>query len=83
MISELSLNDREMKIDEKMYDFESKLDTLNEKLARLNKVVEEKHILVSSNKGLIQLKQQKATFEKSREEANKKMALARNSASKS
>jgi hypothetical protein len=72
------LNDREMKIDDKLYDFQGKIDTLNEKLARLTKIVEEKHILVSSNRGLIMLKEQKIAFDKAREETNKKIALLRN-----
>jgi GTPase involved in cell partitioning and DNA repair len=83
MIYELTLNDREMKIDDKMYDFQSKIETLNEKLAKLNKIVEEKHILVSSNKGLIMLKEQKIAFDKAREEAQKKIGLLRNNIAKS
>lgn len=39
MIYELSLNDREMKLDDKVYDFQSKLEALDEKLGRLGKIV--------------------------------------------
>lgn len=55
-----------MKIEEKIYDFETKIETLNEKLANLNKIVEERHILVSSNKGLLIIKKQKIEFDKQR-----------------
>lgn len=57
MLYEISLNEREMKCDEHMYEFQSKIEKLNERLDHLGRIVEEKKILVSSNKNLIQLKE--------------------------
>lgn len=76
MIYELSLNDREMKLDDKVYDFESKLEALEEKLARLGKIAEERHILVSSNKQLLQMQQRKTTVDTQREDLSRRIALA-------
>lgn len=78
MIYELSLNDRELKIDDHMYEFQKKIDSTNERLMQLTKIVEERHILVSSNKGLIHMKERKSVLTKSKEEEQKKIALARN-----
>lgn len=39
MLYEISLNEREMKCDETLYDFQNKIDNLNEKLKELDEVV--------------------------------------------
>lgn len=56
MLYEINLNEREMKIDDHMYEFNNKIDRLDKRLEELSKIVEEKHIIVSSNKHLIVLK---------------------------
>jgi hypothetical protein len=35
----MTVNEKEMKIEEKIYDFETKIEVLNEKFANLNKIV--------------------------------------------
>lgn len=79
MIYELSLNDREMKLDDKVYDFQNKIEALDEKLVRLGKIVEERHILVSSNKQLLQMQQRKITVDTQREDLSRKIALSNSS----
>ena len=42
-----------------MYEFQSKIDRLNERLEELGKIVEERHIPVSSNKNFLGMKEKK------------------------
>ena len=79
MLEEMGLNDKEMKIDEEMYDLTNKLEETTAKLARLSREAEEKNIVVSSNKYMIRLKEKKNGLSKTVEEKKKKIALLKSS----
>lgn len=75
MLYEINLNERQAKIDEHMYEFQCKIDRLDEKLEKLQKIVEERQIPVSSNKNLIHLKEKKAKVTKKRDDELKRLML--------
>ena len=82
MLYEIHLNEREAKIDDHIYDFDKKLSTLDNRLEELAKIVEQRHIPASTNKGLLALRQRKTLLAAARDDCLKKLMLLRSSTAK-
>lgn len=82
MLYEIHLNEREAKIDDHIYDFDKKLSNLDNRLEELAKIVEQRHIPASTNKGLLALRQRKTLLAAARDDCLKKLMLLRSSTAK-